>query len=307
MGSTDAPDVMQWLRDVYGDSPIPTFDDQLLSHPSLSLLCQKNQARQNRHALLCTYTRERIKQYRELQSRTAKVNHSLGVALHMLSNEAQALVRSMASLAVTLGLQSTDDASYLLALNELERVRHSIDSDAQEPDDLYNQTSQLTHDDSLFVRVSALLKGGEGVAMNQREQGLIELTKHALRELHAAKRLSQRLESEKCVDEDRLSGISNQLPMWQAKGFQYKEETRQLTKALDANAFKEAITHEALVKDFERIQQDKRSLAALRKELKRFHKIPADEGLAALQVSEARQKLTNLQKRFDESISDIQY
>jgi len=302
--------VWKWLRQLYSAAPIPSFTVDERTVGALHALILQVEERAQRHQLICSYARARSQQYRRQRTKLSFVNKSMGMELHNFSESGSERVRAMARLGSTLGVDSSDDARYMLALSELGQDRRHLEVDEGHYNACYGDTKSKygEHEANrpILSQITELLRTSSSHSpLHQREEALIGLTKHTLKELYAARRLQARLESEKVANECRLTEITSSLPVWQAKGFQYQGESQKLSKLLQENGFEDILAPDNLTQQFERVKQSKATAATLRVRLCHFNNISSDSDLAKLQVKEAKVKLSNLQKRFDQALAAV--
>ncbi|XP_033634493.1 HAUS augmin-like complex subunit 1 [Asterias rubens] len=263
-------EVRAWLERAFAGAPIPQYEINKRTMEILHGLMVKNQERDQEAQIVMEDCQQKTEEYHAEAVRLAGILQSVGLSATSLSQSGNVSLRTLASVAQTLGIKDASTSSYLLATMEMSRV-------AMETDEARQKEKRLS--EQLFTK-----------------------TKAALIKCNTLKKALQALEDQAEYQGPELEKKGQQAGVLNSKAREYTSQLHQLQAQLDQSSVEPSLYHQSLVKLSEELAALNTELAPLKSKLDSYHNLPPDVSLARVKIEEAKRELGRMEAELSRNI-----
>ncbi|XP_070792104.1 HAUS augmin-like complex subunit 1 [Pituophis catenifer annectens] len=259
--------VTSWLKDVFGEQPIPLFEVNTRTVDILYELAECNESRDGDVHLLIEDMKQKALEYESdglfLQE---LLMESLNLSLNSLSKASTSYLNNLVDIALALETKDTSLASFIPAINDLTSDLSRAQSKSKELElELNTLRRKLT---SALVLEKRLQDD-----VLKTEKFLIEERKTADHRMKNMEFLMKKSEDIKC-------------------------EIRSAKEQLSASGLDASLTHESLVTLSEKLADLKNQSVPLKKKIKSYLDLTPSPSLARVKIEEAKRELEALEAKF---------
>lgn len=266
--------VTAWLASVFGGENAPTLVNiREKSISNLYKLAKSIEEKQQNTEILIQNYNDRTDEYRLEGKRLGEVLDLCGLSMNSLSTEAQHYLKTTSAIAVQLDSKNCRMSSLLASMSTLQSSRESI-------------MQRLTEE-------------------TKNVKSLEQATKRALTELHDSKILLQRFKEESEQNQIKLRTVREVENLWQKKKEQYKQQHVSLGEELAQSGVNTETTHNALCKFHAETEEIQNKTKPFMTKCDSYNQLPPDSALAQLRVEKTREKLIELESKFNQGIQNF--
>ncbi|XP_068202002.1 HAUS augmin-like complex subunit 1 [Palaemon carinicauda] len=263
-------EVVQWLREIYGEERIPPYEKTERSINILYRLMKECKRAESQAKILAEdYTRKAAEYNAEAQQ-LQKWRETSKLDPNQLSPENLKSLQALAETANILDVQTPSSTNIILAMNQLEMEHMQI-------------TSELEQEKS---RTAYLLEANKDLSKKLEDITII------MKQAEATWKLRQ----------EELAKDAKWKQFTEKKCKNYEADINKLEAKLSQVGLTKDITHGNISAEWGRLQVLEEEIKKLEKQL-RGYTLPPDMSLAELKVQEARQELATLYEKCTENFN----
>ncbi|XP_038077648.1 HAUS augmin-like complex subunit 1 [Patiria miniata] len=263
-------EVRAWLERSFAGAAIAQYEINERTMEILHGLMLKNQVRDKDAQIVTEDVRQKTEEYHTEAVRLAGILQSVGLSATTLSQSGNVSLRTLASVAGTLGIRDASTSSYLLAMMEMSKV-------AMETEEARQREKRLS--EQLFTK-----------------------TKAALIKCNTLKKALQALEEQAEYQGPELEKKAQQAGVLNSKAKEYQAQLHQLQTQLEENNVEPSLYHQSLVKLSEELTALNAELTPLKSKLDSYHNLPPDISLAKVRIEEAKRELGRMEAELSKNI-----
>ncbi|XP_029303212.1 HAUS augmin-like complex subunit 1 [Cottoperca gobio] len=252
--------VNSWLREVFGDQPVPHFEVNTRTVDILYQLAQSSEARCSDTALLTEDLKQKSLEYQVEGSHLRDVLlQGLGLSFACLSKPAADYLSALVDTAMVLGVRDTSLGSFMPAVN--------------------NHTNELLEEEKSNRRLERELR-----ALRKRLGATLVLRSNLQEDINKTV-ISQSVESAKA--EERMLNMD----FVTAKAKELSSRRERAEAQLVSRNMDKSITHQAIVLLSEEATALKQEIIPLKKKLEPYMDLSPSPSLAQVKIEEAKREL----------------
>lgn len=270
MNSTSSDQVHKWLKTVYKNENIPSFEINNKTLNILHCIMVRAQQKEKYSQIIMNYLKDKAIEYNLAAEKLSEILQQVKINL---PTEIQSDISSIASAASVLQLKHISLGSFL---HEIERI--------------FAEKAKISESFKEECNISGKLST-DSISMQQKLQQLQKelkdvesWSKDNQHEIHSNKKYSSFLKS---------------------KVKEYDKELNHLEKYLQKMQIDPSIYHGNLVKKSKSIKELKDKLNSVQMKLQCSANLPANEDLARVKIAEAEMELEKLEKEFSLKVESI--
>ncbi|XP_053557042.1 HAUS augmin-like complex subunit 1 isoform X1 [Bombina bombina] len=255
-----AEQIVTWLKNIFGDKPIPQYEVNNRTIEILHQLAEWNEARDKDIALVTDDLKQKSAEVKaEAKYLQELLADSLGPSYSNLSRMSNNYLNQLIDSCVALELKDSSLSSYIPAVNELSSDLLAIEANNQEMElELTNLRKKLT--EALVLEKSL-------------EQDL------------------KKAEEECLFEKNKVEVRLQNMKILKGKSEDYKYSIRTAQDQLSASGIDDSLTHRSLVSHSEMLAELKAESILLKEKLKSYQDLAPNPSLVKVKIEEAKREL----------------
>ncbi|NXC24636.1 HAUS1 protein, partial [Campylorhamphus procurvoides] len=235
--------VTLWLKKIYGDWPIPTYEVNERTVDILHGLMELNEARDRDISLVIEEMKDQEARYdAETKEMQDILQHDLGLSIYSLSRKARKCHKDLVKSAMAVDAKDTSLTSFFCAINDMTWELYDTE---------YKNRIMARKVNTLKKKMAAVL------AMEKRVQEDIK-----------------KVEEQQKAERIKIESRSRNLKFLRDKTLELNIRIRNAQEELISRGMDRSLTHDALVQLYQEVVPLQEKVASLKKELKNFYDLP---------------------------------
>lgn len=265
--------VFSWLQEVYGQDSIPQFEINGFTLSVLEQLANRNQEH-NKHGEIITKDYfQKTSEYAAEVERLSRITEQVGLPVSSMSQSGRTSLKTLASVALLLGVKNCSTSSLLLGIAEQSQaLSAAVDANSEEK--------------RLLSRL--LIK-----------------TKKAQTNASDLQRSLDGLQDQRALQAPRLKKNAQETDFVKLKCKEYGKINKELEGYQAKVQLDSSISHGSLVKKSEEVRIIKEKMKPIKSKLEGYHSLPPDISQARVKVEEAKMQLEMLERQLSVSIDTL--